>query len=78
MEHNINVCIASRLYNRRKGILLRDSRTNGNYLTRRRSADLNAHVEDQRDDFEKEHGGNGYGRINNEEEDLLRFTEQIT
>ena len=34
---------------------------NGNYLTRRRSSDPNAHVEDQQDDFEREHGGNVYG-----------------
>ena len=61
MEHNINVCTASGLYNSGKGRIIRESRTNGIYLTRRRSADLNTHVEDQRDDFEREHGGNVYG-----------------
>ena len=66
---------ASRLYNCGKGIIRWESRTNGNNLSRRRSADLNDHVEDQRDDFEREHGGNGYVQMNNEEEDLLRFTQ---
>ena len=48
-----------------------------NYLTRKISADLNAHVEDQRDDFERELGGNGYGQIHNEGEDFLRFSQSI-
>ena len=61
MEHIINVCTASKLYNSGKGRILRESRTNGIYVIMRRSADLNTHVEDQRDDFEREHGGNAYG-----------------
>ena len=45
---------ASRLYNCGKGRIRWESRTNGNYLARRRSAYLNDHVEDQRGDFERE------------------------
>ena len=44
----------SRLYNCGKGRIRWESRTNGNYLARRRSAYLNDHVEEQRDDFERE------------------------
>ena len=38
-------------------------------------ADLNGHVEDYRDGSERAHGGNGYGQINNEVEDILRFAQ---
>ena len=56
MEHNINVCTATQVgcTTAEKRRIRWESRTNGNYLARRRSAYLNDHVEDQRDDFERE------------------------
>ena len=38
-------------------------------------ADLNGQVGYKRDGFEREHGGNGYGQINDEGEDVLRFAQ---
>ena len=40
-----------------------------------KGADLNGHVGDKRDGFEREHGGNGYGQRNDEGEDVLRFAK---
>ena len=38
-------------------------------------ADQNGHVGDQRNGFEREHGGNGYEQRHNEGEDILRFAQ---
>ena len=39
-------------------------------------AGLNGHIGDQRDGFEREHGGNGYWRRNNEGTDILRIAQE--
>ena len=55
MEHNINVCTATQVgcTTAEKGEFDGSLEQNGNYLARRRSAYLNDHVEDQRDDSER-------------------------